>query len=59
MNDELNNVKVKINEYELRLKNAEEKGDKDIILTCLSILVELLKEKNILLSKSLGMMQLI
>jgi len=55
MSDELNDVKNKIDEYEQKLRNAEGKGNEELILTYENRLVELSKEKNILLSKTLGM----
>jgi hypothetical protein len=55
MSDELNDVKNKIDEYEQKLRNAEGKGNEELILAYENRLVELSKEKNILLSKTLGM----
>jgi hypothetical protein len=55
MSDELNDVKNKIDEYDQKLRNAEEKGNQELILTYEKRLVALSQKENILLSKTLGM----
>ena len=55
MSDELNDVKNKIDEYDQKLRNAEENGNQELILTYEKRLVALSQKENILLSKTLGM----